>query len=53
MWCLYVLVLKKYHIIKLKMGIGKGIKIVAELLSLWGLLWFAKKRGADRVEYLW
>ena len=27
------------------MGIGKGTNIVDELLSLWGLLWFAKKRG--------
>ena len=30
--------LRRNHIIKLKMGIGKGTNIVAGLVSLWGFL---------------
>ena len=41
---------KKDHIIKLKMGIGKGTNTLFEILSLLGLLWFVKNRGLMFLE---
>lgn len=40
-----ILQIKSDHIIYLKMGVGIGTNTKAKLLSLWGLLWFALKRG--------
>ena len=31
------------HSFKPRMGVGSGTNTFAELLALWGLLWFAKK----------
>ena len=30
---------------KLRMGVGSGTNTFAELLALWGILWFAKKNN--------
>ena len=51
-WCGggVILNLKKDHIIKLKMGIGKGTNFAANLISLWGLLWFANMRDFLQLE---
>ena len=32
------------HSFKLRMGVGSGTNTFSELLALWGLLWFAKKK---------
>ena len=40
-----ILTIKKDNLIRLKFGIGSGTNKKEELLSLWSLLWFAKKRG--------
>ena len=37
--------IKRYHSIRLWKGVGKGTNTDVELLALWVLLWFAKKKG--------
>jgi len=37
--------LKESHVIISKMGVGDGTNTFTELLALWGLLRFTKKRG--------
>ena len=51
-WCSagMVLFIRCNRVIKSKMGCGKDTNTLAELLSLWGLLWFASIMGHHGVE---
>ena len=40
------------HSFKIRMGVGSGTNTFFELLSLWGLLWFVKKKYS-LVFYFW
>ena len=40
------------HSFKLRMGVGSGTNTFSELLALWGLLWFAKKKNS-LAFYFW
>ena len=42
--------IKREHIIRLKFGVGLGSNTKALLLSLWGLLWFAKRRRVHHIK---
>ena len=40
------------HIFNPRMGVGSGTNTFAELLALWGILWFAKKKILSRFLFL-
>ena len=40
------------HSFKLRMGVGSGTNTFSELLALWGILWFAKKKNS-LAFYFW
>ena len=40
------------HSLKVRMGVGSGTNTFAEILSLWGLLWFVKKKNS-LAFYFW
>lgn len=47
-----LLKIKDFHCIRLWMKIGRGTNTQAELISLWGLLWFGKKRSIMELQIL-
>lgn len=48
-----VVLIKKDHIINLWMGDGMGNNTKVELISLWGLRWFSRKRGILEIHIVW
>ena len=45
-----LLIIKRDHFIRVKIGVGEGANRKEELFALWGRLRYAKKRG---FQYLW
>ena len=45
-----VIRLNDSHVINLNMGVGDGTNTFVDLISLWGLLWFTKKRGLLQLQ---
>ena len=45
-----LLKIKRNHLVKLRMNVGKGSNTRAKLLTLWWLLWFGNKRGIFDIQ---